>query len=274
MKIFISTDIEGIGCVVRSEHSAVTGREYPEARRWMTMEVNAAARAAFEAGADEVVITDGHNVGLNLLCEQLDERAVLIAGTPRPLSMMEGIDCRFDAAFLVGYHAMAGTTDGTITHIFHGRIAEVAINGTVMGEIGISALLAGFFSVPVVLVTGDEACAAEARHLLGNVETAVVKRGIGAYAAACQHPKRCREIIYQAATRALSRLQDFTPFDVGRPAQLTVRFTTASGADRALRMPGTQRTGGCTVEWQGENAMEAFKAFNTMADLAELVPFI
>ncbi len=274
MKIFISTDIEGIGCVVRSEHSAVSGREYSEARRWMTMEVNAAVRAAFDAGAVEVVVADGHNVGLNLLCEQLDERAVLISGSPRPLSMMEGIGREFDAAFLMGYHAMAGTADGTICHIFHGRIAEVTINGTTVGEIGISAMLAGFFNVPVALVSGDEACAAEARRLLGDVETAAVKRGIGAYAAACRHPARCREIIHQAAARALARLHGFAPFDVGRPVRLTVRFTTASGADRALRMPGTQRTGGCTVGWEGENAMEAFKAFNTMADLAEMVPFI
>lgn len=274
MKIFISTDIEGIGCVVRSEHSSVTGREYPEARRWMTMEVNAAVQAAFDAGSTDVVVTDGHNVGLNLIPEQLDERAVLVAGSPRPLAMMEGIGHEFDAAFLVGYHAMAGTVNSTICHIFHGRIAEVTVNGTVIGEIGISAMLAGLFKVPVALITSDEAGTAEARNLLGDVETATVKRGIGAYAAACRHPERCREMVYQAAGRALSRLGDFAPFIVKSPVRLTVRFTTASGADRALRMPGTRRSGGCTVVWQGENAMEAFKAFNTMADLAELVPFI
>ncbi|MBZ4659703.1 MAG: peptidase D-aminopeptidase, partial [Desulfacinum sp.] len=101
MKVFISVDIEGIGCVVRSEHSSPQGREFQWARKRMTEEVNAATAGAFAAGASEVVVADSHNVGLNLLADELDPRVRLVMGSPRPLSMMEGVQLGFDAVFLV-----------------------------------------------------------------------------------------------------------------------------------------------------------------------------
>src|SRR5512136_2580249 len=104
MKVYISADIEGIGCIVRSEQSSPGGREYAWARKMMTEEVNAAIRGAFDAGASEVVVSDSHDTGLNLIPEELDERVSLIMGSPRPLSMMDGIGDKTDVVFLVGYH--------------------------------------------------------------------------------------------------------------------------------------------------------------------------
>ncbi|GBC63914.1 peptidase M55 [Desulfonema ishimotonii] len=83
MKIYISADIEGIGCVVRGEHASTSGRDYDTARRLMTQEVNAAIRGAFDAGAREVTVCDAHNTGPNLLPESLDKRAVLVMGGSR-----------------------------------------------------------------------------------------------------------------------------------------------------------------------------------------------
>ncbi|MFZ7127149.1 MAG: M55 family metallopeptidase [Desulfobacterales bacterium] len=276
MKILISADIEGIGTVVRSEHSSVQGREYPQARRLMTEEVNAAVRAAFDGGADEVIVTDGHNVGLNLIPEALDERAHLVMGSPRPLCMMEGIDRGIDAACFIGYHGMAGTRDAGIAHIFHGRVAELRFNGLRVGEIGLNALLAGCFKVPVVMVSGDAAACREARDLLPGIETAVVKESIGAYAAICLHPTRCREMIHGAVAKALARLDTFEPFSLEEADKVTmeIRFTTASSVDRALRLPGSERVGGDTLIYPAPSYFAAFQAFAAMTDLLELVPFI
>ncbi|MEJ2024725.1 MAG: M55 family metallopeptidase [Deltaproteobacteria bacterium] len=274
MKIYVSADIEGIGCVVRQEQSSPAGREYTWARKMMTEEVNAAVKGAFDGGATEVIVSDSHNVGLNLIPEDLDERASLIMGSPRPLTMMEGIDAGFDAAFLVGYHAMAGTENSTIVHIFTGRIAGIWMNGRSIGEIGLSAALAGNFGVPIALVTGDENTIAEAKDLLEGIETAAVKKGIGSYAALCLPPKRSRNLIYESAQMALSRKSDWHPFRIEGKVDLRVQFTTASGADRALRIPGVERIDGKTVGFRAEDFLDAFKAFNTMADLIELVPYI
>ena len=60
MRIFISADIEGIAGVVSREHQFPEGIEWQSARLWMTDSVAAAAEAAFEAGAIEVVVADSH----------------------------------------------------------------------------------------------------------------------------------------------------------------------------------------------------------------------
>ena len=274
MKVYISADIEGIGCIVRSEQSSPGGREYPWARNMMTEEVNAAIRGAFDGGARQVVVSDSHNVGLNLIPEDIDKRASIVMGSPRPFSMMEGIEMGFDAVFLVGYHSMAGTPDGPLAHIFTGRVAELRVNNRAIGEVGISAGLAGCYDTPVVLVTGDDKVTREARDLLGSVETVEVKKGIGAYAGLCISPKKSRSLIYEGAKKALFKTARAKPFRIKPPVTLKIRFTTTSSVDRALRMPGVERLDNLTVGFKGKNFLEAFKAFNTICDLLDLISFI
>jgi len=274
MKVFVCADLEGVGCVVRSEHTSPGGREYDRARRFFTAEVNAAVDAAFSAGATDVLVADSHNVGLNLLPELLDARARLVLGGPRPLAMVEGIQEGFDAVLFVGAHVMSGTPDAAIPHIFHGRVAELRVNDLRIGEMGLNALLVGHYNAPVVFVSGDEAACAEAKNLLPGVECVAVKRGVGAYAAISHVPSRCVELIAAGVRQALARKEQCRPLRTTEPVQLRVRFTTASGADRAARLPGAVREEPMEVSYTAKDMLEAFKAFNTMADEVEAVPFI
>lgn len=274
MKIYISADIEGIGCIVRGEQSSPGGREYRWARRRMTAEVNAAVRGAFDGGAEAVVVADSHNVGLNLVPEELDPRASLVMGSPRPLSMMEGIQMGFDAAFLIGYHSMAGTAASTIVHTFTRRISAVTVNGISIGEIGISAALAGHYGVPVVLLSGDDKAVAEARGLLGELETVQVKQAIGAYSALCLSPQQCEQRLYQGAKGALSLVEQLDPFHFEQPLRVEVRFATSSSVDRVAQIPGVTRVDGLTVRYTANDFPAAFKIFHLMADQMELVAFI
>jgi D-aminopeptidase len=41
-----------------------------------------------------------------------------------------------------------------------------------------------------------------------------------------------------------------------------------------MRMPGNERLDGVSVRFSARDFLEAFKAFNTMADLIELVAYI
>jgi D-amino peptidase len=274
MKVFISADIEGVGAVARHEHSRVDGREYAVARSRMTGEVNAAIAGAFDGGATAVTVADAHNVGLNLIPEDLDERALLVMGSPRPLSMVHGIDATFDALFCVGYHAMAATKDASIVHTFTGRIQAVSLNGLKIGEIGLNAALAGSFGVPLTFLAGDGAACREAQALIPGVRTVAVKEGVGSYAAVCQHPARCREAIYAAAREAAANPPAVKPLVLSGEVELVVRCTTASGADRAGMIPRTKRLDDLTVSYAGDDVVEAFMAFNAMTCLVELVPFI
>lgn len=274
MKVYISSDIEGVGCVVRAEHSSVAGRDYGQSRHFMTDEVNAAIRAAFDSGAEQVLVSDSHNVGLNLLPEELDERAELIMGSPRPLSMMEGVDQGFDAVMFIGYHAKPGTANGLIAHNFHSRIRDMRLNGVSMGELGINAALAGFYNAPVVLISGDEATCKEARDLLPFAETVAVKRGIGAYAAQCLHPAVCRQKIYDAGLTALKQLQNKKPFRLPSGIELELELTTASTADRLERVPGLTRVGPLTMRTGPISLPEVYGVFLTAADIVEMVSHI
>jgi D-amino peptidase len=274
MRVFISADIEGIGGVVRGEQTERDGADYTHARELMTAEVNAAIQGAFEGGATEVVVTDAHGLGLNLISDKIDERAVQIVGTPRRFGMMEGIAPGFAAAMFVGYHAMAGTAGGVIAHCYRRRIAEIRLNGRAVGEIGFNAALAGHFGVPVVMISGDETACAEARQLVPAIVAAPVKRGLGAYSAACLHPRKSRELIQASARKALADIDRCTPLDVKRPVTLEVRFTTASGVDRCLRLPGVEPVDGTTLRYAAKDVAEAFQLFHVMADLSELVPHI
>jgi D-amino peptidase len=274
MKVFICADLEGVGCVVRGEQTTPGGREYERARRFMTNEVNAAATAAFASGATEVVVADSHNIGLNLIPEELDARVRLVLGGPRPLAMMEGIQAGFDAVFFTGAHARAGTEDAAIPHVFHGRVAFLEMNGRRLGEIGLNAALAGHFGAAVVFVAGDEAACDEAADLVSGVVTARLKQGIGAYAAVSLGPAACCERIAQGVTQAMATIGHIRPFRIQGPVDMRVGFTTASGADRAMRLPGAVRDGGLCVHYQAANVMEAFQTFNVMADVVELTSFI
>ena len=104
--------------------------------------------------------------------------------------------------------------------------------------------------------------------------TEEVKRGIGAYAALCQAPAVSRARIYEGAKRALSRPDRWPLLHLEGAVTLAVRFTTASAVDRVLRMPGTERVDGVTVRFAGRDLLEAFMAFDTMADLVSLVASI
>jgi D-aminopeptidase len=64
--------MEGVTGVVSWDDVTPEHAEYTRFRRLMTGDVNTAIRGAYEAGADEVIVTDGHHLGRNLLIEELD----------------------------------------------------------------------------------------------------------------------------------------------------------------------------------------------------------
>src|SRR5262249_25281481 len=128
IKIYISADMEGIVGVVTGDQLGPEGFEYGRAREWMTSQVNAAATAAYEAGATEIVISDSHGNGESLLIDKLPKDVTIVRSWPRPLMMMEGIDSTFDGVIFIGYHAATHNPEGVRAHtISSARFAEVRL---------------------------------------------------------------------------------------------------------------------------------------------------
>ncbi|KYH36433.1 MAG: aminopeptidase [Candidatus Bathyarchaeota archaeon B24] len=257
MKIFIMTDLEGAsGVAGRWSDIDPGGKEHEAARRLLTGDVNAAIGGAFEAGADEVVVLDGHGAALTILIEELDPRAQLIRG--RRVLELEGLDASFDLMFAIGAHAMAGTPDGLLTHTLSTAIDNVWLNGVPVGEIGLWAALAGDFNVPIGLVTGDAAAVREAKSLLKQVCTVAVKEATSRFAAKCLHPKVSRRLIKEAAATAVKRAEDFAPFRPERPVELKVEFHDSQSAERVSMRKGVVKVDGRTVLAKGESMLEVY----------------
>lgn len=271
MKILIAADMEGITGVTNWEQVTPGHSEYPRFRKLMTEDVNAAVRGCFDAGADEVLVTDGHEYGANILIEELDPRARLNSGSPSPRSMMEGIDETVSAVFFVGYHARNGSADAILDHTWSSRsVANIWINDLLTGEYGLNAALAGHFAVPVILVTGDQTACAQTQELLGDLETVVVKRAVGRFAAECLTPAVTREMIYQASSRAVTRLKQGrapNPFVVDSPVEIRIEFFTSELADRAGLLINARRAG-AMITLHAENMPDAYSSFRAAVNLA------
>ena len=266
MKVFIAVDMEGIAGLVQWDASQ---RELE--RTLMTEEVNAAARGAFAGGATEVWAGESHGNMRNLLPDLLDERVGFTSGQPKPMNHMGGLDASFDLALFVGYHAKAGTLHGVMAHTFAGSIFRLFFNDTEVGEIGADAALCGALGVPVGLVAGDRAACEEARALLGPIETVAVKDGLSRSAARCLPVSLARARIEQAATHAVGRAAEFTPFVFSGPVTAEVVFTDPSYADTLEHLDFVERTDGRTIRIQASDYVRAFERFNALHFLAPAV---
>jgi D-amino peptidase len=212
-----------------------------------TLETNAAIEGALEAGATEFLVIDGHGHGA-IAPKLLHPAATLLTG--RPLAYPFLCDRSFDAAMVVGQHAKSNADGGHLSHSESFEMEDITLNGRSLGELGLNMLFCSYFDVPTVLVTGDAACAEEATTLVPNVETATVKWGWKRGSAtgltgdenmyfngAATHlsPEKARDVIREAARRALQRRAQIECFRMEPPYELvySLRRTESEPAKRA-----------------------------------------
>jgi D-amino peptidase len=266
LKVYISADMEGVTGVVTGEQLGPDGFEYQKAREWLTLEVNAAILAAQAAGATEIVVSDSHGNMQNILPDLLPPGVKLVRSSPRPLSMMQGIDESFDAVLLIGYHTSTTNPRGVRAHTFSsGTFTAVRLNGVAVPEAVFSAAISGHFGVPVVMISGDDAAVEEARRHLGDLEGAVLKWTYGFHSALMVTPQEGREIIGQTVGAALGRLDQFRPFRLEGPVRLEVRLKNYMAAELLSYLPGVDRVDSHTIGFTGEDILEVsrFLAFMT-----------
>jgi D-amino peptidase len=276
MKLLIAADMEGISGIVDWEQVTPGHTEYlTRGRKLMTGDVNAAINGAFEGGVDEVVVSDGHWDGRNILIEDLDPRARLNSGTPSPFSMLQSIDDHPapDAVMFLGYHGMAGTKKAILDHTWSNtRLHAVWLNDTLVGEIGLNAAVAAEYGAPVIALTGDQHACLEGQELLGQtLEIAVVKNATSRYAAQCLPLPEARERICDATARAVTKFrakQAPAPYKLNGPIRLAVEFKATQHVDRAFLIPNTERISGTRLEYTAPDMVVAYRAFRAMVGLA------
>jgi D-amino peptidase len=271
MKLYISADMEGVAGITSVEQTNPVGQpEYARSCELMTGEVNAACEAALASGVKEIVVNDSHWNMRNIIHEQLPPSVRLIRGSPKPLSMNQGIDPSFAAGAFLGYHAAGGTQDAVLDHTYTSEtIYEVHINGQSCSEARINAAVLGAFGVPVVFISGDQSACEDARSFLPWIEAVEVKRAIGSRAADSLSPREARAAIAAGIKRALaeSKTRGAQPYRFESPVTLDIRFTSTAKTDMASLMPGAERIGGRFIRYAHDDFLTVFRAFRVLMTL-------
>lgn len=257
LKVYISVDMEGITGVVSSEQLGPGGFEYQRAREWMTGEALAAIQGARDAGATEILVSDAHGNGQNLLIDQFPDDVTIVRSWPRPLMMMEGIDSSFAAAVFIGYHSSTANVRGVRAHTMSSAtLTGVAINGRQVPEGGMNAAIAGYFGVPVVMVSGDDAAVAEVQGFARGMEGAIVKRAISFHSAATMTPKAGQALIRARVKSGIERRASVPPFVVGAQVRADISFKHYRTAEILAYLPIVTRVDAHTVQFVGRNILE------------------
>jgi D-amino peptidase len=264
MKVLIMSDMEGVSGIVVWEQVNGGAPLYEEGRRLYTQEINAAVRGARAAGATEIVVVDCHGAGAgwnfnSLVPELLDPACEWVAHHTWS-RYTEILEQGCDAALLVGMHARANTPDGVLCHTISTTTwRNLWFNDDLVGETGINAALCGHYRCPVLLVTGDEATAREARALLGGgLTTVAVKRGLSRYSARQIPPVRARQMIEDGARRALAGLAAVTPYVPRRPTTITIELATVDTAAQFRGRHGVEIAEPLKVVSRGRDWLEAW----------------
>ena len=247
MRILICTDLEGAAGVTTMESVHKGNPGFTEAYAELAFDINAAVAGAFDGGAKDVVVLDGH--GYQCLDYGLvDTRA--IQGEKNCLNEFKK---PFDALFYVGAHAMAGTQNAFLDHTQSSTSwFEYKVNGRPTGELGQGGIWAAHNGAPMIFVTGDEAAVAEAHDFFGNIGCVAVKRGIGRNACETYDIETSRKKIRAAAAKVVAEfIADpavFKPYKPALPAEMLLTYYRTDYADNAVAAhPELERVGPRTV---------------------------
>lgn len=264
----ISADMEGVTGVTWSEDVRPGAEQWQRFRKVFTAEVNACVAGLAEGGATDILVNEAHSSQRNLLLEDLDERARMLTGRHKPLSMMQGIDEGVDGVVFLGYHAAAGA-EGVLAHTYLANsITGVWLDrGDVLASEGrLNAALAAEHGVPVLVVTGDDRTCADAADYAPEARRVAVKEYVSRYAAISPVPAQTTRWIADAARQAMARAGRGTPAPA--PHRIEIEFDAVHLADAAAVIPTVEKVGIRRVGFDAATMTEAMKAFKITTAIA------
>ncbi len=257
LKVYISVDMEGISGISGRDQTSSSGSEYGRSRKLMAEDANAAIRGAIAAGATEIVVNDSHGGHRNILPEDLHPSASLISHNFKRHGMVEGLDDTFDAAMFIGYHAKAGSPVGVFAHTGSGVLRDVEINGLSVGEGGMNTMMADWYGVPVVLVTGDDVAVHQVQEVATGARGVVVKRALNAQAVHLEPLASARQEIERVANEAVAAVRDKTTERVAA-YRVRMQFRDTLIPSVAEALPSVERPEPDTLAFSTDSMPDAY----------------
>jgi D-amino peptidase len=199
-KIYVMTDLEGASGVTSFTQTRETNTARAiKAREYFMGDLAAVVRGLRDGGATDILVLDGHG-NQAVIPELMEPGARYLTGLPRP-GWLTGLDGSFAGMVWVGQHAMMGTADGVLNHTQSSKTENrYWYNGVESGELAQGAAIAGYYGIPPILVTGDEAACREARKFFGEAcVTVAVKQGVARESAILYPFAETRAALYEGA---------------------------------------------------------------------------
>jgi len=237
VKIYINTDLEGISGVFKFDQTRE--KDTPlniQACEYFMGDMAAVIHGLRDGGATEIIVLDGHG-SQAVIPHLMEPGAKYVTGKPRPgPGNLSELDSSFAAMVMVGFHAMMGTHDGVLNHTQSSKTENrYWYNGVESGELAQNAAIAGYYGVPVIMVTGDEATCREARKFFSNsIVTVPVKKGLSREAALLYPFSETRKALYDGARRAMSVISSCKPYIIQTPINVRMQYLNP---DTALPRP-------------------------------------
>lgn len=253
--IFLITDAEGVGGVCRQDQVEPSNREM---QQLLTAEINAAVQGFYDGGAGEVIVWDGHDGSQTLSTLTIHPRAKLLMGGLGASMLMER---KFSAVAYVGQHSKANIRGGIMAHSYSSLgIQTMKLNGKAVGEIDVIAAMAGHFSTPVIMLSGDKAAVEELREIVPDAEFAAVKEGLGRYACISESAETAQRTIRTAAQRSVAKIGSIKPYRVPGPCLLEIEYTTRNSLpiDSELRT-AAEVVDDRTIRFRGKDVLEIWQ---------------
>ena len=252
--VFVITDAEGVAGVCRQDQ---TDPKDAEMRQLLTGEINAAVDGFLAGGADEVIVWDGHDGSQTLSALTIHPKAKLLMGG---LGVTMTFERRYAAVAFIGQHSKANVRNGIMAHSYSSLgIQNMRVNGQPVGETETRTALAGWYGIPVILLSGDRAATEELRAIVPQAELAAVKEGLGRYTCLSMSATEARETIRAAATQAARKIGQIPPYRIEGPVTVEMEYTTRNSLsiDAGLA-PGAEVIDDRTIRYRGKDFLEAW----------------
>lgn len=260
LKVMMITDMEGVDGIFDEDLQCVPWKSprWEESRKLLNGEISAAVEGLFEGGATDIVVWDGHWSGENLSALDIHPKVRLLTG-PGVSSAFE-LDPSYSAEIFIGQHARAGVEKGVLSHSESLEIQNIWVNDKPVGEIGIEAMHAGSFNIPVIMLAGDTAACQELHDLVSQAECAEVKSGVSRTGGfTLSHPAACA-LIREKARRAIERLAEFKPYKIAGPVEMKIEYTPLG--TRAIRpWEGAEQLNDHTWVLRGKDYTDLYRKF-------------
>lgn len=266
MRILISIDAEGLAGITSGSQVSPGGSNYSLGKDIMNMSANAVIMGIPDSIENEITVVDAHDGNRNIDVLRLDGRSGAVLGWPKPLSMAQGVE-KADTIYLIGYHSMAGTEGGVLSHTYTTNVHRLFINGVEAGEAYLTAAVAGEFNVPVKMFAGDDRAVEEAGKFLKDCEFVSLKTGISRYSALSPGIDRTCKDLEKGSRKAFGAKG--TVLKVKGPIEVRIEFNNPAMADNCMIFNGIRRIDGYTVSASTENMIQAYNTFRVLAFLSD-----